>query len=261
MKKFYVIGSNSSKSLSPTIFNYWFRKYKIKAKYSYLELNKKNFDKEVTKILKNKNTKGLNVTIPFKKQIIKHTNKLDKHSTKINAVNCVVVNKIIKGINTDWEGYYRTISKKRNIKNKKVVLFGYGGAALAIHYVLKNKGFKNIVVINRSKKKLMFEKKTSYTQSPKSAKKHLKNAGMIINTTPTNPIKENNKDLVDSNTILSEIVYSPKNTPFLKMFPKNKKLYGISMLLEQAIPCFKQWFGFRPSVDNNLIKLLDGKIK
>ena len=44
MKNFYVVGNNTSKSLSPTIFNYWFKKYKIKARYNYLQLNNKNFD-------------------------------------------------------------------------------------------------------------------------------------------------------------------------------------------------------------------------
>ena len=80
MKKFYVIGSNSSKSLSPTIFNYWFKKYKINAKYGFLELNNKNFNKKIKETIKNKNTYGLNITIPFKQKIIKHLDILDKHS-------------------------------------------------------------------------------------------------------------------------------------------------------------------------------------
>ena len=76
-----------------------------------------------------------------------------------------------------------------------------------------------------------------------------------------NLIKKSKKHLVDKDVLLSDIVYSPKETEFLKMFPKNKKIYGISMLLHQAIPCFKLWFGFNPSVDTKLIKILDKKIK
>ena len=48
---------------------------------------------------------------------------------------------------------------------------------------------------------------------------------------------------------------------FLKKFKFNKKIYGISMLVEQALPCFKQWFGFVPDVDEVLIKKLHKKIK
>ena len=261
MKKFYVVGSNSSKSLSPTIFNYWFKKYKIDAQYNYLQLNKKNFDKKITNTLKDKDVKGLNITIPFKKNIIKHTETLDVHSKRINAVNCVSIKSKIKGINTDWIGYYKTIPNKKNLKNKNVLLIGYGGAALAIHYVLKSKGFNHLTILNRTKRKLRFVKKTQYTKSLKLLDSQLKYADFIINTTPKNPINSKRRRLVKKNALLSDIVYKPKETTFLKNFPKNKKIYGISMLIEQAVPCFELWFGIKPSIDQKLIKILDKKIK
>ena len=151
MKKFYVVGSNVSNSLSPTIFNYWFKKYKIIAKYSFLECNNNNFDKKVSEIIKNKETTGLNITIPFKKKIIKHTSRLNKSARLINAVNCVSINSKIIGINTDWEGYFNSLPKQKNMKEKNIIIFGYGGAALAIHYVLWLKGFKKISIYNRTK--------------------------------------------------------------------------------------------------------------
>ena len=261
MKKFYVVGNKVSKSLSPTIFNYWFKKYKIKAKYSYLELSEKNFDNKIKKTLDDKNLTGLNITIPFKKKIIKHIDRLDIHAKKINAVNCVFKSSKIIGVNTDWIGYFKTLPKNNNIRNKKIVLIGYGGAALAIHYVLKNKGFKHITIINRTKRKLRFEKKTSYTKNIENSDRELLEADVIINTTPTNPIKKNMVMAISRKTLLSDIVYKPKETNFLKNFPNNKKIYGISMLLEQAIPCFELWFGFRPVVDVKLIKTLEKKIK
>ena len=106
-----------------------------------------------------------------------------------------------------------------------------------------------------------FENETKYTKSISDLGKHLNTAQIIINTTPKNPISSKNKKLVSPKALLSDIVYKPKETNFLKMFPKNKKIYGISMLLEQAIPCFKIWFGFNPSVDQKLIKVLNNKIK
>ena len=66
---------------------------------------------------------------------------------------------------------------------------------------------------------------------------------------------------LNTNTAVSDIVYKPKSTVFLKQFVKNKKVYGISMLVEQAALCFKAWFGFEPKTDNSLIKKLDRKIK
>ena len=261
MNKYYVVGNAVSRSLSPTIFNYWFKKYKIKASYGFLEIKNKNFNKEIASIINKKETKGLNITIPYKKKIIKHTNILDKHSKKINAVNCISIGNKIKGFNTDWLGYFNTLPKNINIKNKTTLLIGYGGAAQAIHYVLKNKGFKEIIIFNRSRRKINFLKKLQYTKNLNTLDRYLGSAGLIINTTPKNLIKKSKKNLIDKNVLLSDIVYSPKETEFLKMFPKNKKIYGISMLLHQAIPCFKLWFGFNPLVDTKLIKILNKKIK
>ena len=66
---------------------------------------------------------------------------------------------------------------------------------------------------------------------------------------------------MNKNALISDIVYKPKHTAFLKKFQENKKIYGISMLIEQAIPCFNEWFGFDPKVDSELIKKLNIKIK
>ncbi len=261
MNRYYVVGNKASQSLSPIIFNYWFKKYKLKATYGFIEPNNKNFDKKIKEVLSNKNTKGLNITIPFKQKIIKYIDSLDKHSKNINAVNCVTIKSKIKGTNTDWFGYYKTLPKLKNFKKNKILLIGYGGAAHAIHYVLKTKGFKNIVVINRTRKILKFEKMKKHTLGLKNLDKHLPNADLIINTTPTNPIRGKKNNLIRKKTLLSDIVYKPKETSFLKSFPKNKKIYGISMLLEQALPCFKIWFGFNPIVDTKLLYLLDQKIK
>ena len=68
MKKYFVIGNKTSTSLSPLIFNYWFKKYKIKAKYGYIELKNSTFDKKIKEILKDRDLSGLNITIPFKKR-------------------------------------------------------------------------------------------------------------------------------------------------------------------------------------------------
>ena len=62
MKKFYVIGNKTSKSLSPTIFNHWFKKYNINAKYDFLELSVKTFDKKINAIKKEKDVFGINIT-------------------------------------------------------------------------------------------------------------------------------------------------------------------------------------------------------
>ena len=69
------------------------------------------------------------------------------------------------------------------------------------------------------------------------------------------------KKLIKKTSLLSDINYRPKETPFLKEFKENKKIYGISMLLNQASESFVLWFGFKPKTDSKLLKILENKIK
>ena len=261
MKNFFVIGGQASKSLSPLIFNYWFKKYNIQARYSFLEVTKKNFENEVLKKLSEKKTRGLNITIPFKKDIIKHLDNKNIHAQKIGAVNCVTVGNKIKGINTDWVGYLNSIKKEKINKNKKILILGFGGASQAIYYGFFIKGYKNVSVFNRSKKFINIAGTNKYTKNYSLISSYLTESDLIINTTPTNPLTKKQTSIIKKTTIISDIVYQPRETAFLKKFKLNKKIYGISMLIEQALPCFKQWFGFVPVVDDALIKKLNKKIK
>ena len=261
MKSFFVIGSQVSKSLSPIIFNHWFKKYNIRAKYSFIQVAKNNFDRKMVEVLSDKKTKGLNITIPFKKDIIKHIDFKNVHAQKIGAVNCLIVGNKIKGINTDWVGYLNSIKKEKINKKTNILILGYGGASQAICYGFHIKGYRNVNVFNRSKKLIKIDGVNKYTKDYSLINPYLISSDLIINTTPTNPLNKTQTNLIRKKTIISDIVYQPKETSFLKGFDYNKKIYGISMLVEQALPCFKQWFGFIPVVDEALIKKLYKKIK
>ena len=146
-------------------------------------------------------------------------------------------------------------------KSAHEILFFYGGASQAILYGLLLKGFKDITIFNRSRKKIKVEGVKKYTKSYNLIDRHLSSADLIINTTPTNPLNKKQTKLINKKTIISDIVYSPKETRFLQNFKENKKIYGITMLIEQAIRCFNFWFGFTPKVDKKLLKKLNNKIK
>jgi len=261
VKNFFVIGDKASTSLSPLIFNHWFEKYNIRAKYYFLEVSKKNFDTEIVKKIRDKKIQGFNVTIPFKKDIIKYLDNKNIHAQNIGAVNCVTIGNKIKGINTDWVGYLNSIKQEKINKNKNILILGFGGASQAIYYGFLFKGYKNVSIFNRSKKTININRSNKYTKDYSLINSYLVKSDLIINTTPTNPLTKKQISLIKKTTIISDIVYQPKETPFLKKFKLNKKIYGISMLIEQALPCFKQWFGFVPIVDEVLIKKLNKKIK
>ena len=262
MKKIFVIGDKTSKSLSPLIFNHWLKKYKIKAKYGYKEIKKKDFNKNINKILKQKDTIGLNVTIPFKKNLISFLDKADKHVKNIGAVNCITIkNNKLFGTNTDWIGYKKCLEKNKLSKKSKIIIIGYGGASKAVCYYFFKERFNNVIVFNRTKKLVKKHPKKQYSKNLSLLSKHLGGASLLINTTPINPIKPKQIRLIGNKTTVSDIVYLPKNTAFLRQFKKNKKIFGIEMLINQAIPCFEKWFGFKPSLDKKLINKIEKLIK
>jgi len=267
-KSVYVIGTNVEKSLSPLIFNHWFKKYNINAIYDFRAIKEKNFNKEINKILKEKNLSGFNVTIPFKEKILKKMDKLDKASKIIRAVNCVTIrNNKYYGSNTDWVGFGEallnaTLKQQINItKNGKVILIGYGGAAKAILYNLSLMGAvwkNNTLVFNRSKRKInipFISQKTTLSLS--KIQNHLNDSFLIINTTPRNILADLKIKKINREVAVCDIVYKPKETKFLKHFTKpSAKIYGIHMLINQARPCFFKWFGVSPSEDGVLTNKL-----
>ena len=267
-KKAYVIGTNVKTSLSPLIFQHWFNKYGLNAKYSYKEIKEKNFDKEVGLMLGEEGLCGINVTIPFKEKIIKKLHNLDKAAKTIGAVNCVTVkNNKYFGTNTDWSGFQTSfveakIPERALLGNKKVALVGYGGAAKAILYSLSAMGLENVIVFNRTNKKIDNKKISQSTTLPlEKISNHIGGVELIINTIPGNVFKIMKIKKIEKKMYICDIVYQPKQTKFLNHFinPKNT-IYGISMLINQAIPCFDRWFGFVPSVDDDLVNTILKKI-
>ena len=265
MKKAYVIGSNANDSLSPLIFKYWFKQNKILGEYFSREIKPENFNKEIKKILEEEGVCGFNVTIPFKECVIKEIDSVDEHSKKIGAVNFVSKTKNgWIGKNTDWTGFSKTINTKSTALNKKnAVVLGYGGASKAVIYALKKENFEAIKVFNRTEEKIHHLKKEPGVSpiSLKHLKSHLFDADLVINTTPVNALQStlNQKDIIKS--MAFDIVYRPQETDFLSYFDKEKRLYGISMLVYQAAPCFEEWFGVKPVIDRGLFNLLGDHIK
>ena len=263
-----VLGNNTRKSLSPLIFNYWFLKYAVRGKYNYKEVREDEFESTIKKILSKKNICGLNITIPFKEKIIPYLDCLDESSRKINAVNCVTIKeKKAYGSNTDWIGYSNALSEKtteQERRDKSVVLIGYGGAAKAILYALLKFEYKTIHVFNRTYEKL--NKLESARVKPhiiSDIKNYINTSNLIINTTPTNILQDLNipKNL-PPNVLVSDVVYRPIETNFLKYFKNPKeKIYGISMLINQAAPCFEKWFGILPKDDQELLEILKKEMK
>jgi len=271
MKKAYVIGKNTSKSLSPTIFHYWFKKYNIEGEYSFREINENDFDSAIPEILKEKGLCGLNITIPFKEKIIEHLHSIDKNAEQIGAVNCISKTKEgFKGSNTDWIGFEESIKwQEKYIASKittkeKAILIGYGGASKAILYSLLKSGFKKIRVFNRDFSKIKDLKNIS-AHKLDEIKNYFNEADLVINTAPINYKEDFTLNTFKTNFVEDKAAHTPygfdacynQNTFFLNHFNKKKRFYGFHMLIHQAAPCFHKWYGVMPEVDIKLVILLE----
>ncbi len=263
-----ILGNPLKQSMSPMVHNHWINKYNLDSYYCKFQLEKIDKIKTAIRVL---NLQGLNVTIPYKKKIIKQLDKIDKTAGRLQAVNTIHNNKgVLEGYNTDVTGFLQGLkSIKKLNKNKPAIILGAGGAAESVVYGLYLIGFKNIFITNRTKYKAqMIARKYKEAQAVKWIEYELvNNAGLIVNTTslgmigyPELPIS---LESVKKSTKVYDIVYNPLETKLIKEARKQKLEYvtGLSMFLGQAQESFRIWFNIKPSLTNYLISKLKKDIK
>ncbi len=262
-----ILGNPLKQSMSPVLHNYWIRKHNLENYYCKFQLE--NID-NIRTAIKTLGLKGLNVTIPYKKKIIRHLDKIDKTSEMLQAVN-TINNKegVLKGYNTDVSGFLLGLKNIKLDKNKPAIVLGAGGAAEAVVYSLLLIGIKEIYLMNRTKSK-----------ASKIARKYKKvfsenwinyelinNSGLIINTTslgmigyPALPVSLKK---VSKETVVYDIVYNPVETKFIKdaKRQKLKHVTGLSMFLGQAQESFKIWFKIKPVMSSYLVSKIKKNIK
>ena len=118
--------------------------------YALKELN----EDELDSFMKKKDFRAINVTIPYKNEVIKYLDEIDDSVKKIGACNVVVNNDgILKGYNSDYFGLRSLILKNDiSITNKKCLILGSGGTSKTVYWVLKDLGAKELIFVSRTKK-------------------------------------------------------------------------------------------------------------
>nr|WP_317333215.1 shikimate dehydrogenase [uncultured Romboutsia sp.] len=260
-KTICLLGHPIKHSFSPTIHNYLFEKYFENNIYVCFDVKEDKL-KDCVSGIKALDIKGGNVTIPHKVNIIKYLDSIDDNAKLIGAVN-TIKNKggVLKGYNTDGRGFVKSIlDKGYDIKNKKVMIIGAGGACRSIAIELASKGVKSIEIRNRSLDKAN-EIIDSINKNFNAVAKCSKNTidsdclfdiDILINTTPIGmesdlcPIDTN--IVIDKKLLVCDIVYKPQDTVFLKWAKKNNLeiIYGIDMLINQALEAFYIWTEINP---------------
>lgn len=189
----------------------------------------------------NPNLKGLNVTIPYKEQVIPFLQSLDDEAKEIAACNCIKIsNGCLTGYNTDAPAFEQSLLPMLQSHHKKALVLGTGGAAKAVLYVLKKLGIEYAIVSRKAGTTFIYEdlKKSIIVAYP-----------LIINTTPLGsfPKTETAPDIpyqhLTSKNYLYDLVYNPAKTLFLQNGAAHGAIIknGYEMLVGQAELSWKIW--------------------
>ena len=263
MKKYLVIGNPIDHSLSPELHNYWIKKNKIDAIYEKKKINNEDLKKLILEI-REKKIAGVNVTVPFKQQIIPLIDKLSNEAKITQSVNTIYYkNNEIVGHNTDIDGFELGIKEaKYNVNNKNIFILGAGGVVSSIIYALEKMKASKIIVCNRTKKKAENLKKL-FKNITVVDWGHIPDFDMIINATSVG-LKEEDRIKLDfsemhRNKFFYDVIYNPKETNFLKIGHELncKTENGKKMFVFQALAAFKVWHNVEPEVNEEIYKLLD----
>ena len=190
---------------------------------------------------------GLNVTIPFKQQVLSYLDEQDEISQKIGAVNTIKIERAgekvrLKGYNTDAYGFYHSLQPHLRKKHDSALILGTGGSSRAVSYVLDELGFHYIYVSRNPREKSQL----SYMDLCGPV---LYNFQIIINTSPVGMYPDVNNapdipyDFITKDHILFDLIYNPEETLFLK---KGKEkgaqiINGLRMLHLQAERSWEIW--------------------
>ena len=279
MNKYLVIGNPIAHSLSPLLHNYWFKKYRfLDSIYEKKKVEKKDLKKIVEQI-KNDEVKGVNVTVPFKREIFNFIDTAPHEVQFTKSVNTLVKeNDKVVGYNTDQQGFEISLEENDwDCKDKKILIIGAGGVTPSIlSTFIKVDGAEKIYLSNRTRSKAeelkkFWDKALDFYQMKKDTievidwEKKSELCDLIINTTSVGLTKDEklNFDFSDYNNkkdvLFYDLIYNPKETNFLKdaRIRGNRTMNGKMMFLWQAHLAFKMWTGVSPTIDEEVIKLLD----
>jgi shikimate dehydrogenase len=240
--QFGLVGKNISYSFSKGYFGEKFEKLNL-LDYSYDNLDIQNIEDFPEFIKQNPTISGLNVTIPYKEAIIPFLDKLSKRATEIGAVNTIKITKSgkLKGFNTDYIGFQKSIEPLLNVNHKKALILGTGGASKAVAYALKQLGIPYLFV-----SRTVLGVAIGYNQINE---KTFEEFQIIINCTPvgtfpnTNTCPEIPYEFFTSNHLAFDLIYNPAETLFLKKAKEQGAIVknGLEMLTLQAEKSWKIW--------------------
>ena len=241
MLRFGLLGKNISYSFSRGYFTEKFSREGISASYENFDLQEISEFPEVFK--NNPDLKGLNVTIPYKEQIMPFLDALDPIASEIGAVNTIRIEKSGKltGFNTDHSGFAEAIRPHLKKHHKKALVLGTGGASKAVQYALKSLGIEVQFVSRKPGKNIL-----SYDQLGEQI---FSEYTIIVNCTPLGTFPNTEVfppipvELIIPEHLIFDLIYNPPVTKLMKLAHAQGAtvVNGQKMLELQAEKAWEIW--------------------
>ncbi len=254
--RYAVIGEKLSHTISPQIHRKLFEKAFIDSSYEQIEIPKTEISGVLDR-LKKEGFSGINVTIPYKTDIMAYLDSVSDIVKRIGAVNTVKITDKYEGYNTDYYGFGKALDYNGfNPENKACAVLGSGGATRAVVAYLEDNGASDITIVSRNTG-------TANSKFPKLRSIELESFtaegyDLVVNATPVgmypkteySPIK---KEQLKGASFVMDLIYNPEETMFLKFAQELHipNANGLYMLVAQAISSEEIWQGV--TYDNDII--------
>ncbi len=268
----FVAGFPVRHSKSPKLHGYWLQHHSVEGSYEALELSPENFPRFLETLSETPSPDtfvGGNVTIPHKEAAFQLVDERDEAAEMIGAVNTVWLRDgKLHGSNTDAFGFSGNLDDFAPAwrKGETAAILGAGGASRAVIHAVLEAGYKQVHIANRtlSRARSLSDRFGGRCQAHgwDAISELLAEADLLVNTTSigmagkpdTSRLALPSLDKVRKSAIVSDIVYTPLETPFLKEAIRCglQTVDGLGMLLHQAAPGFEIWFGIKPRVTTGL---------
>lgn len=259
-----IMGWPVSHSRSPRLHGYWLEAHGIDGAYVPLAVRPDRIE-QALRALPVLGFAGCNLTVPHKVKAMAVVDRVDPAARRIGAVNTIVVeaNGSLVASNTDAFGFLQSLKSDApqwRPEQGAAVVLGAGGAARAVVAALVDAGVGRVTIVNRTlarAEQVALDLGGPIVVRPWGERSAvLADAALLVNTTTQGMTGQPPLDLdlgqLSTEAVVNDIVYVPLHTPLLTAAAGrgNAIVDGLGMLLHQARPGFRAWFGVEPEVTN-----------
>lgn len=270
-----IVGWPVTQSRSPLIHNHWIHTHGIHGRYVFLPVNPDNPQnlRDAVAGMRAMGFAGCNLTMPHKVTVMPLLDRIDPVAKIMGAVNTLVFEPdgALVGYNNDGFGFVQSLKDAQpswRADEGTIVVLGAGGAARSIVYALLQNGAKRVLLTNRTQSRAQHvaDEFGSAVQvlAWEQRSEALADCSTLINTTNQGmygqaALEISLRDLPQS-ALVADAIYVPLETPLLAAAREQGHLTvnGLGMLLNQARPAFKAWFGVMPSITPELLAQVHG---